>query len=181
MRESAHSHPASGLDSLVDKVRIGFSGDEAAWPLGHIEVPVLQNDPALTDDHHRETPALHSLKDVHLHGLRRHTGQNKVWHFTEFTNCRTLELFPLETNSSNNIVNGLSISPQWKIHSHTRLWDLAEKIFVSFVFQITMSASDPTAIRPFRGYRLKIFAAFVLVTATKSFSSILPVAYVTKT
>lgn len=65
-----HSHPASGLDSLVDKVRIGFSGHEAAGPLCHIEVPVLQNDPALTDDHHRETSALHSLKDIHLHGLR---------------------------------------------------------------------------------------------------------------
>lgn len=39
----------------------------------------------------------------------------------------------------------------------------------------TRSASEPTAIRPLRGNRLKIFAAFVLVTATNWFSSILPV------
>lgn len=31
---------------------------------------------------------------------------------------------------------------------------------------MTMSASEPTAIRPLRGYKLKIFAAFVLVIAT---------------
>lgn len=43
--------------------------------------------------------------------------------------------------------------------------------------QITKSASEPTAIRPFRGYRLKILAAFVLVTATNWFSSILPVTW----
>lgn len=32
--------------------------------------------------------------------------------------------------------------------------------------QMTMSASEPTAIRPLRGYRLKILAALVDVTAT---------------
>lgn len=33
-----------------------------------------------------------------------------------------------------------------------------EMTFFAFGFQITISASDPTAIRPFLGYILKIFA-----------------------
>lgn len=40
---------------------------------------------------------------------------------------------------------------------------------------MTRSASEPTAIRPLRGYRLSSLAALVLVTATNMFSSILPV------
>lgn len=55
------------------------------------------------------------------------------------------------------------------------LWVLAEIVLTLSGSQITKSASEPTAIRPFRGYRLKILAAFVLVTATNWFSSILPV------
>ena len=100
----------------------------------------------------------------------------------------------------------------------TRLWDFAETVRVSFGFQTTISASDPTAIRPkntedtsdiwlwpragltfsavsfhlrlrkmrwirlipLRGYMLKSLAAFVLVTATNSFSSIFPVHYRTE-
>lgn len=43
--------------------------------------------------------------------------------------------------------------------------------------QMTRSLSEPTAIRPFRGYRFRILAALVLVTATNVFSSILPVTW----
>lgn len=58
----------------------------------------------------------------------------------------------------------------------TDLWLLAVIVFTLSGSQITTSASDPTAIRPFLGYRLKILAALVLVTATNWLSSILPVA-----
>lgn len=57
----------------------------------------------------------------------------------------------------------------------TRLWLLAEMILVISGSHNTRSASEPTAMWPLRGYRLKIFAALVLVTATNWFSSILPV------
>lgn len=49
-------------------------------------------------------------------------------------------------------------------------------IFTASGSHITRSLSEPTAILPFRGYRLKILAALVLVTATNWFSSIFPVA-----
>lgn len=53
---------------------------------------------------------------------------------------------------------------------------LAVMVLILLGSQITMSASEPTAIRPLRGYRLKILAALVLVTATNWFSSIFPIA-----
>lgn len=59
----------------------------------------------------------------------------------------------------------------------TRLWLLAEMILVISGSHSTRSASEPTAMRPLRGNRLKILAAFVLVTATNWFSSILPVTF----
>lgn len=58
----------------------------------------------------------------------------------------------------------------------TDWWVFAVMIFTASGSQITRSLSEPTAILPFRGYRLKIFAALVLVTATNWFSSIFPVA-----
>lgn len=58
----------------------------------------------------------------------------------------------------------------------TDLWLLAVMVFTRSGSQMTTSASEPTATRPFLGYRLKILAALVLVTATNWFSSILPVA-----
>lgn len=59
----------------------------------------------------------------------------------------------------------------------TRLWLFAEMIFVTSGSHRTRSASEPTAMRPLRGYKLKILAALVLVTATNWFSSIFPVTY----
>lgn len=59
----------------------------------------------------------------------------------------------------------------------TDWWFLAETIFTASGSQMTRSLSEPTDILPLRGYRLKILAAFVLVTATNWFSSIFPVAY----
>lgn len=58
----------------------------------------------------------------------------------------------------------------------TDWWVFAVTIFTASGSQMTRSLSEPTAILPFRGYRLKIFAALVLVTATNWFSSIFPVA-----
>lgn len=54
---------------------------------------------------------------------------------------------------------------------------LAVMVRVASVSQMTRSLSDPTAIRPLRGYRFRSFAALVLVTATNMFSSILPVTW----
>lgn len=56
----------------------------------------------------------------------------------------------------------------------TDCWSLEVMVLVLSGSQMTMSASEPTAIRPLRGYRLKIFAALVDVTATNWFSSIFP-------
>lgn len=46
--------------------------------------------------------------------------------------------------------------------------------FVASGSHTTTSASAPGMMRPLRGYRLRIFAALELVTATKRFSSIFP-------
>lgn len=59
----------------------------------------------------------------------------------------------------------------------TDCWSLALMVLTLSGSQMTMSASEPTAIRPLRGYRLKILAALVEVTATNWFSSILPMAW----
>lgn len=59
----------------------------------------------------------------------------------------------------------------------TELCVLAVTVRTASVSQMTRSASEPTAIRPLRGYRLSSLAALVLVTATNMFSSILPVVY----
>lgn len=62
----------------------------------------------------------------------------------------------------------------------TDCWSLALMVLTLSGSQMTMSASEPTAIRPLRGYRLKILAALVEVTATNWFSSILPMAWQTE-
>ena len=62
------------------------------------------------------------------------------------------------------------------MYSAADWWFLAETILTASGPQITRSLSEPTDILPLRGYRLKILAAFVLVTATNWFSSIFPVA-----
>lgn len=60
-----------GFDALVDIVRKGAAGEEAAAPLGHMQVAIFQHDLALTDDHQRSPMQLHSLKDVVLCSLDR--------------------------------------------------------------------------------------------------------------
>lgn len=53
-------------------------------------------------------------------------------------------------------------------------WVSAEMVRFLLGSQTIMSASEPTAMTPFRGYKLKILAAFVLVTATNRVGSIIP-------
>lgn len=65
----AQAHPVAGLYPLVDKVREGLAWDEAAGPGGDAQGPVLQHNPALTDDHARGSSALQALEDVVLHVL----------------------------------------------------------------------------------------------------------------
>lgn len=63
-------------------------------------------------------------------------------------------------------------SKMLKSTAWTWLW--AEMVRFLLGSQTTMSASEPTATTPFRGYKLKILAAFVLVTATNRVGSIMP-------
>ena len=58
----------------------------------------------------------------------------------------------------------------------SRLVVLGRDVLTASGSQITRSLSEPTDVLPLRGHRLKILAAFVLVTATNWFSSIFPVA-----
>lgn len=172
------SYPAPGFDPLVYIVWKAFPRDKAAGTLLHLQLAIFQNNTALADDNHGKALALHALEDIHLHILqeKNHTG----W-------CQTKERIQLQAYLHlvhwNHQLSKFVQGPVQNIFMYkqhwwfTRLWVLAEKILVSLVFQMTRSASEPTAIRPLQGYMLKILAAFVLVTATNSFSSILPVAW----
>ena len=63
------SYPAASLYPLVHVVGEGLAGHEASGALGGVEVPLLQDDPALADHHQGSAPHLHALKDVILHSL----------------------------------------------------------------------------------------------------------------
>lgn len=63
------SHLPPGFNALVDVVREGAAGDEAASPLGHVQVAIFQHDLALADDHQRSPAQLHAFKDVVLCSL----------------------------------------------------------------------------------------------------------------
>lgn len=69
------SHLPPGFDALVDVVRERAAGDEAACPLGHVQVAVLQHDLALADDHQRGPAQLQSLEDVILRSLETERGK----------------------------------------------------------------------------------------------------------
>ena len=66
---SRHSHLPPGFNALVHVVGEGAAGDEAAGPLGHVQVAVFQHDLALADDHQRCPAQLHPFKDVILCSL----------------------------------------------------------------------------------------------------------------
>ena len=63
------SHLPPGFNALVDIVREGAAGNEAASPLGHVQVAIFQHDLALADDHQRSPTQLHPFKDVVLCSL----------------------------------------------------------------------------------------------------------------
>lgn len=63
------SHLPPGFNALVDVVREGAAGDEAASPLGHVQVAIFQHNLALADDHQRSPAQLHAFKDVVLCSL----------------------------------------------------------------------------------------------------------------
>lgn len=62
-------HLPPGFNALVDIVRERAAGDEAAGPLGHVQVAVFQHDLALADDHQRSPTQLQPFKDVVLCSL----------------------------------------------------------------------------------------------------------------
>lgn len=57
------------FNALVDIVGERAAGDEAACPLGHVQVAIFQHDLALADDHQRSPTQLHPFKDVVLCSL----------------------------------------------------------------------------------------------------------------
>lgn len=63
------SHLPPGFNALVDVVRERAAGDEAAGPLGHVQVAIFQHDLALADDHQRSPTQLQPFKDVILCSL----------------------------------------------------------------------------------------------------------------
>lgn len=66
---SGASHLPPGFNALVDIVGEGAAGDEAAGPLGHMQVAIFQHDLALADDHQGSPAQFHAFKDVILGGL----------------------------------------------------------------------------------------------------------------
>lgn len=65
------SYPISCLYSFINKIRERLSGNEATWPLGDTQVPVLKNNFSLTYDHSRSPMALRAFKYVVLHILEK--------------------------------------------------------------------------------------------------------------
>lgn len=63
------THLPPGFNALVDIVRERAAGNEAAGPLGHMQVAVFQHDLALADNHQRCPAKLHPFKDVVLCNL----------------------------------------------------------------------------------------------------------------
>ena len=52
------------FNALIDIVRERAAGDEAASPLGHVQVAIFQHDFALADNHQGYPTQLHPFKDV---------------------------------------------------------------------------------------------------------------------
>lgn len=70
------SHLPPGFNALVDVVREGAAGNEAASPLGHVQVAIFQHDLALADNHQRSPTQLHAFKDVVLCSLETGEGRS---------------------------------------------------------------------------------------------------------
>ncbi|TAQ97873.1 hypothetical protein BV221_15545, partial [Lactiplantibacillus plantarum] len=60
------SQPAPCFDALVNEVREGFPGDIPPRALSYVEIPVLQHDLPLADNHQGRPTALHAFKDIVL-------------------------------------------------------------------------------------------------------------------
>lgn len=69
MDKNKSTHPAPGLDALVNKVREGLPGDVAPGAFGDMKGAILQHDLPLADDHQRRSTALHAFEDVVLERL----------------------------------------------------------------------------------------------------------------
>lgn len=73
------THPAACLYPLVHIVGEGLAAHVAARPLSGVQVPVLQHDFALADDHQGTTAYLCALEDVILHSLQGATYKRCTW------------------------------------------------------------------------------------------------------
>lgn len=65
------THPAPCFDALVNEVRERFPGDIPPGALGYVEIPILQHDLPLADNHQGRPTALHAFKDIVLQRLEQ--------------------------------------------------------------------------------------------------------------
>lgn len=63
------THLPPCFNALIDIVREWAAGNEAAGPLGHVQVTIFQHDLALADNHQRCPTQLHPFKDVVFRNL----------------------------------------------------------------------------------------------------------------
>jgi len=75
---TVYTHPAPGFDALVNEVRERFPGDIPSRSLGDVEIPILQYDLPLADNHQGRAAALHAFKDVVLHRLEHTKRQHEA-------------------------------------------------------------------------------------------------------
>lgn len=76
------AHPAPRFDALVNEVRERFPGDIPARSLGDVEIPILQHDLPLADNHQGRPTALHAFKDIVLQRLEQTKRQREANVFT---------------------------------------------------------------------------------------------------
>lgn len=78
MHPAIYTHPAPCFDALVNEVREWFPGDIPSRPLGDMEIPVLQHDLPLADNHQGRPTALHAFKDIVLQRLEQTKTQHEA-------------------------------------------------------------------------------------------------------
>lgn len=71
MHPAIYTHPAPCFDALVNEVRERFPGDIPPGSLGDMEIPILQHDLPLADNHQGRPTALHAFEDIVLQRLEQ--------------------------------------------------------------------------------------------------------------
>lgn len=97
---AACTHPAPCFDALVNEVREWFPGDIPPRPLRYVEIPILQHDFPLADNHQGRPTTLHAFKDVVLQRLKQTKRQREANIHASKAQQSTVMLIPqgLEAN-----------------------------------------------------------------------------------